>query len=119
MTFELDLEGDRVLQAYPDEILPVTPEASVGDVLNLLKSERTGCVVVCNQGQLAGIFTERDALRWMVTAENSERPIRELMSPDPVTLRDESSVAEAIQMMSSGGYRHLPIVNAQGEPTVR
>ena len=116
MTFELDLEGDGVLQAYPDDILAVTPETSVSDVLELLKSERSGCVVVCEQGRLTGIFTERDALRWMVSA-GSQRPIGELMSAEPVTVSETSSVADAIQLMSSGGYRHLPIVNPQGEPT--
>ena len=117
MTFELDLEGDGVLQAYPDDILAVTPETSVSDVLELLKSERSGCVVVCEQGRLTGIFTERDALRWMVSADGPQQPIGELMSRQPVTLGEKSSVAEAIQSMSSGGYRHLPIVNPQGEPT--
>ena len=116
MTFELNLDGDGVLHAYPDDILPVTPETSVGDVLSLLKSERSGCVVVCEQGRLVGIFTERDALRWMVTAETAETPIGKLMSMEPVTLEEESSVAEAIRKMSTGGYRHLPIINVQGEP---
>ena len=117
VTFQLDLGEDGALDAYPDDILPVTPESSVGDVLGLLKSERSGCVVVCDQGRLVGVFTERDALRCMATATSFDTPVGQLMSADPVTIREGASVADAIQKMAAGGYRHLPIVDAAGAPT--
>src|SRR3954466_11227794 len=65
----LSLSTDLVTQAYPDEPLAVSAEATVGEVVALMKAQRGSCVLVCAsgdcEGQIEGIFTERDALKWM------------------------------------------------------
>jgi CBS-domain-containing membrane protein len=43
------------------------------------------------------------------------RPVREVMSTNPVTVSTKSTVGEAIQRMAAGGYRHLPIVDDSGQ----
>ena len=46
-----------------------------------------------------------------------QQPISEIMSTKVTTLQADASMGEAIKTMSVGGYRHLPIVNADGKPT--
>lgn len=70
-----------------------------------------------DQERLVGIFTERDAVRRMADQASLDVPVREAMSPDPVTVTSCESVETAIRKMSAGGYRHLPVLDADGRPT--
>lgn len=114
----LSLSTDPVTQAYPDDPIAVSGDATVGDVLQLMRAQKGSCVLICDAGgKLAGIFTERDALRWMTEGGSSSTNIREFMSTNPAHLAAKTSVGHAIEMMSEGGYRHLPIVDDAGAPT--
>ena len=117
MSFHLSLSADRVTAAYPKDPLVVSPDAMVGTVLQLLRANRSGSVLVCEDNQLRGIFTERDALRWMASGQSNEVPIESLMSQELETLGEDASVADAIRLMSQGGYRRLPIMSSDGIPT--
>jgi CBS domain-containing protein len=86
-------------------------------VLQLLRAQRTGAVLICDGPRLVGILTERDALKLMARGANLESPVREVMSKDPTRLAADATVGEAIRVMSEGGYRHLPIVDDEGRPT--
>lgn len=108
--------SDSVCSAYPDEPLAATPDASVADVLQLLRAQKTGAVLVCNEQGLLGIFTERDALKVMAEGADLSEPITSVMSHDPVTLSEMDTVAVAIQKMAEGGYRHLPVLAKDGQP---
>lgn len=127
--------------AYLESPLVVASDATVGEVLQLLRTERTACVLVCGantqdqgnstgsvkkagqgktglgkSGLILGIFTERDALKWMATGQSLDLAVSEAMSQSPVTLTDDATVGQAIQKMAEGGYRHLPILATNGTP---
>jgi CBS domain-containing protein len=116
----LSLSTDLVIQAYPDQPLAVSTEATVGEVLELMRAQRGSCVLICsddaNGSCLEGIFTERDALRWMAAGGDPETNIRLSMTRTPVVLPATASVGAAIDLMSQRGLRHLPIVDEQGTP---
>ena len=116
MSFHLSLNTEPVTAAYPIEPLLASPDNSVGAVLRLIKDHRVGSVLVCEDDRLLGIFTERDALTWMASGESPDKPISELMSSDLVTLKASDTVGEAIQKMSEGRYRRMPIVAEDGSP---
>jgi CBS domain-containing protein len=74
-----------------------------------------GCVLVSEAGKLVGIFTERDVLtRVLAKGVSLADPISSVMTPEPVALSPDDSVAEVMRRMHAGGYRHLPIVDQQG-----
>lgn len=113
----LSLSTDPVTQAYPDAPLAVSADSTVGDVVQLMRAQKGSCVLICDDdGKLAGIFTERDALKWMSEAAPASLSIRDAMSPEPARLDSKASVGQTIEMMAEGGYRHLPIVDEQGVP---
>jgi CBS domain-containing protein len=89
----------------------------VGQVLQLLRAQRTGAVLICDGPKLVGILTERDALKLMARGTDLSAPVRDVMSSEPATIGCDATVGEAIRVMAEGGYRHLPIVDASGRPT--
>jgi CBS domain-containing protein len=117
VSFQLSLSTEAVTAAYPDEPLIVAPESTVGEVLQLLRAQATGCVLVCEDGSMKGIFTERDALRLMAAKADLDQPVSQVMSTDLVSLNADTNMSDTIKMMSEGGYRHLPILSGEGEPT--
>jgi len=115
---ERDLLRDRValLAARPPVTVPAT--APVRDVLKLLTQHSVGCVVVVQDGKLAGVFSERDALLKLGTDASrlGGRPVSEFMTANPKTLGADAKIAFAVRHMDQGGFRHLPIVNDANEP---
>jgi len=120
VSFQLSLSTESVSAAYPDQPLFVTPTSTVGEVIQLLRAQDTGCVLVCESDgdKPLGIFTERDALRCMANANSGvmEQPVSTVMSSEVTTAQSEMSMGELIETMSQGGYRHIPIVDADENP---
>ena len=94
----------------------VDADADVAEVIERMHHESIDCLLVTEGGQLAGIFTDRDALLKLAGREIEHRRIREFMTPDPVVLRHDDTIAVAINKMAVGGFRHVPIVD-RGRPT--
>jgi CBS domain-containing protein len=115
--FQLSLASEGVGSAYPDQPLAAAANDSVGQVLQLLRAQRTGAVLICDGPKLVGILTERDALKLMARGADLQAPVREVMSSQPATIATDATVGEAIRVMAEGGYRHLPIVDNTGRPT--
>lgn len=116
MDFQLSLESEGVGSAYPDQPLAASADDSVGSVMQLLRAQRTGAVVICEGSTLVGIFTERDALKQMAAGSDLTRPVREIMSTEPVTIPHSATVGQAIRTMAEGNFRHLPIIDSEHKP---
>lgn len=88
----------------------VDAETPVDDVIARMQAEGIDCLLVTEGETLVGIFTDRDAILKVAGTADGSRPVRELMTPDPVVLRSGDVVAVAINKMAVGGFRHVPIV---------
>src|SRR5262245_16902324 len=108
------------LSQLDQEFLGVTPDAPVNEVITKMKQAGLGCVLVLDQGELVGIFTERDLLNKLTgkSASPQTTAVKELMSANPEVLRDSDSVATALNKMSLGRYRHIPVRKADGSYSV-
>jgi len=102
---------------YPEDPLSVGPDTSVGEALELMATRKIGHVLVLEQDRVVGIFAERDVLmKRLFDGSQLDRPIREVMTPDPVCLTKHDAIAHALNRMVLGGYRHVPLVDAAGKP---
>jgi CBS domain-containing protein len=117
MSFELNLNTETVDECHPVEPLCLAPADKVAQAVELMQQHKRGAVLVCQDQHVVGIFTERDALRMMAEGASFTEPLQQHMTPDPVVLRATDKVGRAISLMSKGGYRRLPIVDAAGRPT--
>jgi CBS domain-containing protein len=113
---EFNLTTESVDHAGPVEPLCVPPETPVRVVLVLLREQRRPSALVCRDGVLVGVFTERDALRVMAQNIDLATPIERMMTPRPVTVHASEKIGVAVQKMAIGGYRRLPIVDDAGRP---
>jgi len=115
------LETDLVTQVGLEQPLTVSPRTSVREVLRQLHARRTGAVLVtelvAGREVLQGIFTERDALKRMARAAPLDVPVEEAMVAPAVTVARDDTVGHAVRTMYEGGFRHLPVVDADGHPT--
>ncbi|MCH8850351.1 MAG: CBS domain-containing protein [Chloroflexi bacterium] len=94
------------------ETTTVAPGEPVALAVHHMQPQETGCVLVMEDEQLVGIITERDILL-KAAGENVDLnavAVRELMTQDPVILREEDTLAVALHKMSIGGFRHIPLV---------
>ena len=102
------------MQVRSGEPLIVAPTDSTETVLRRMKEMRDGGAIVCQDGKLAGIFTERDALKVMAEQVDLGASVSQYMSSKPASIKSTQSVGTAIRSMSTGGYRRLPIVDESG-----
>ena len=99
------------------EPIVVDADATVVAAVNAMNEHRTGCMLVQEAGRLVGIFTERDVLTKVIFHTNSNAmKVDAVMTRDPETLEANQSIAYALNKMSVGGYRHIPIVERSGKP---
>lgn len=90
---------------------------TIEDAVTSFQEHRIGCVLITEGGQLRGIFTERDLTLHVVNKGVSlTAKIDDYMTADPETLSPEDPVAFALNRMSLGGYRHVPLVDSAGMP---
>ena len=84
----------------------------------LCSCDDIGAVLVECDGEVAGIFTERDVLN-DVSQDVSQlsEGLENHMTASPETITKNDSIAYAMHAMDVGGYRHLPIVDSAGMPT--
>jgi CBS domain-containing protein len=96
----------------------VTTHATVNDAVSAMNEVHSGCCLVTRDGKLVGIFTERDVLTKVAGRNLSlDAKVEQVMTRDPDTLPDSSTVAYAMRQMSVEGYRHIPLVDAERRPT--
>lgn len=88
------------------------PDDSVARAVHTMADRRVGAVLVVDQGELVGIFSERDVLRRVLAVgRDPERtPLAEVMTREPVTSTPQESSSRAVAKMRVAGFRHLPIL---------
>lgn len=91
---------------------------TIGHAARIMKEHRVGCVLVEEGGKLIGIFTERDILTKLVGTgyDPAKVAVDGVMTRNPETLTPEDPIAFALQQMSVGGFRHVPLVDSSGHP---
>lgn len=103
---------DTMLMLPRKNFVSIGPDKPVTDAIALMQKKKTGSVLVMDKKKLVGILTERDILMKVVgqSKDLSEVKVDEMMTQDPVVLKEEDSLAFALNRMAVGGYRHNPVM---------
>jgi CBS domain-containing protein len=116
MDLARNLKVESVSRLRPTPAWHVRPEQTVTDAVALMRDKQVGCVLVCVDRNIVGIFTERDLMRRVLApGRDLATPVAECMTPDPVAVDPMDPIGVAIRRMIEGGYRHLPVVH-DGRP---
>lgn len=111
------LVRDHVGRIHGRAPILVAPETPVRSVLRQMQDQRANAVLVGDESHLAGIFTERDALLKVASKPLDSVTVATVMTPDPVVLRVDDTIAIAIHKMAVGGFRHIPLIDEAGRVT--
>ena len=103
----------HILAQKGNQIEAATPDLTIADAILLLASKRIGAVIVIDHtGSLAGILSERDIVRAMVAGAHAlEDRVRDHMTELVVTCTSDTSVADVMDLMTRGRFRHVPVVD--------
>ena len=94
------------------KITSVTPDDTVfAAVVKMTETHIAALVVLGDDGALAGIVTERDVTQRLVAKgfDASATPVSEIMTANPDTLSPDDFAGDALELMQSRKYRHLPV----------
>ncbi len=99
-----------------DAIFSITKETTVFQALELMAEKNIGAVLVLEDGELIGIFSERDYARKVILLGRASRDtlIGDVMTGKVITVETDQKIEDCMQIMSDKHIRHLP-VNRQGE----
>jgi CBS domain-containing protein len=105
-----------IAEVMRPEFIEVAPEDTLGEVADRMTALNVGAVVVKDFGRLIGILTERDLLKAMAArVHTSEARVRQWMTENPITASAETDVEEAARVMLENGFRHLPVLDENGQ----
>ena len=102
-----------ILKQKGREIAHVAPTAPVSQVVALLSARRIGAVVVLDAArQLLGIVSERDIVHSLAThgASALDMTAAQLMTQAVQTATPDTTVPQAMAMMTAGRFRHVPVL---------
>ena len=108
--FEARLLEERLADLEPRRPIAVGPDESIAAAIATMQEERVGCLTVEQGGRLVGILTERDLVQKLAGKPHAGVLVRDLMTADPVVLREDDTIAVAMNKMAVGGFRHIPLV---------
>jgi len=90
--------------------LTIEPTASAADAVRQMQQAAVGCLLVEDASGLRGVLSERDLVLKLSGTTLDGVTVADLMTSDPVVLREDDSIAVAIHKMAVGGFRHIPLV---------
>lgn len=105
------------IKEFVRRVVTTHPRATARAVSEAMATEKTGALVVLDDGKLIGIISERDIVGRVVAKglDPREVPVAAVMTRDVHTVTENVTVLHALEMMHQGRYRHLPVVNTAGQ----
>ncbi len=99
------------------ELARMPSDSTIREAARYMVERGVGSVLVMDEGGLRGIFTERDALKiFVATRRNADHTrLADVMTEAPQTLSPDTSPEEAAVRMAEGKFRHLPVVDGDGQ----
>ncbi|NML73422.1 CBS domain-containing protein [Rhizobium sp. S-51] len=101
-----------ILEVKGRSVVTIGPNVTLAEAARVLEEHKIGAVVVVGmEGRIVGIFTERDVVRAIGQAGSSslDQPVSSMMTANVFRCREETTVNELMEVMSSRRFRHVPV----------
>jgi CBS domain-containing protein len=109
----------KILEQKGGDVIRIDGDASVLDAVQAMVDANVGALLVTGEdvNDVEGIFTERDYLRRVAVQGLTERetPVRDVMTAPVVVITPETTVEEAMALMTDRRIRHVPVVADGGQ----
>ena len=102
-----------ILKSKGSAVVTAPPSMPVADAARLLAEKRIGSILILERNKVAGILSERDIVRALANegAGCLDGPVSRLMTAKVVTCTPAQTIADVMQMMTTGRFRHVPVVD--------
>jgi CBS domain-containing protein len=113
------ISTESVRSLDPAKPISLTPDDSLQTAIAVMQDKRIGAIMVVEDQRPVGIFTERDVLAKVIAkvSDLNVAQLKDYMTSNPICLRSDDSIAYALNQMTVGGFRHVPIIDKQGRVT--
>src|SRR6185312_10646957 len=110
--WEATMTVRAILNAKGHNVLSVPPDAKLSAAVKILSERRIGAVLVMSGTRVDGILSERDIVRVLGERGASvlDEPVSAVMTRKVVSCRPSDTVAGLMEVMTSGKFRHLPVL---------
>jgi len=101
-----------ILKAKNYPTITITPHITVYGALKTMVEKNIGALLVLEENNLVGIFTERDYARKVILLGKTSKDtlISEIMSANLITVTPDNSMEDCMQLMTNKFIRHLPVL---------
>lgn len=107
----------QLLAEKNHDLAAVSPDDTVYQALCVMAERNVGAVLVLQDGELAGIFSERDYARKQIRnlRPSKDTPVRDMMSARVAYVGPDASLDECMSLMTEKRFRHLPVLDSAGK----
>ena len=102
-----------ILQNKGAEVWTTGTHQTVYEAVRLMGEKNIGALVVVEDGEIVGVFSERDYSRKVVlqgrTSQNTL--VGEIINRPAITVESKDNIEKCMQLMTSSRIRHLPVVD--------
>ncbi len=104
-----------ILKSKGSDVYSITSGLTVLDALKAMGEKNIGALLVIEEGQLLGIFSERDYARKIVLKGKSSNDtlVKEIMTEKVISVSPDDSIERCMELMSEKHIRHLPVVSGE------
>jgi CBS domain-containing protein len=102
----------NILAEKGGEVVTMRPQETLGEAVAVLAKRRIGAVVVTKEdGQIAGILSERDIVRILANEgpDALHKPLTSAMTAKVKVCHENNSINDVMEIMTAGRFRHLPV----------
>lgn len=101
-----------ILKDKGGDVVTAAPDTSLLEIAKVLRKHKIGCIVLCADDKIIGIVSERDLVRTIAAdgAEALDSPVSRCMTKNVVCCQESDSVDHVMAEMTSGRFRHIPVV---------
>jgi CBS domain-containing protein len=102
-----------ILKTKGSKVFSILPGNSVYEALQIMGEKNIGALMVIEDDQLKGIFSERDYARKIVLVNRNSKDtfISEIMTANVITVSPSDSIEHCMELMSGKKIRHLPVTH--------
>ena len=92
-------------------IVSVEPSHSVAEAAGILREKRIGALLVCKDGKMRGIISERDIVAAIAAGKRgiADTPVSEIMTAKVERCTSSEPIASIHRRMTDGRFRHMPV----------
>jgi CBS domain-containing protein len=107
----------QILDRKGSQVWSIRPEATIQDALILMAEKNIGALMVIEDNNLVGVFSERDYARRVVLKSRTEENtlVKDVMTTQVIGISLDHKIEECLALMTQKFIRHLPVCENDGQ----